>query len=240
MLEKELPSTTPNQDTSQNVEPYSPELSRSLKEIKQKLWLRMDGVTAASLRESEASYSLTLGLSIPHLREIAAQYSPQLELAKALLEHQMRELKLLGVMLFPVEALTDVSLAWILERSFSAEIRDHVAFHLLAEVASFDEMVESLLAKLSSEDLLPLLLAASSRRLVKGSPLKEATIRILLRQLLASPLSPQAIHFLYHLESLPEVKVDLVQLLKEWKESTDERKRAFAADCLLSLESESE
>lgn len=229
---------TPSQDTAQTVEPYSPELGRLLKEIKQKLWLRMDGVTAASLRESEASYSLTLGLSIPHLREIVAEYSPQLELAKALLEHQMRELKLLGVMLFPADALTEDLLAWILERSPSAEIRDHVAFHLLAEVSSFDEMVESILAKQSSEDLLPLLLAASSRRLVKGSPLKEATIRTLLRQLFASPLTPQAIHFLYHLENFPEVKTDLEQLLKGWMESSDERKQTFAEDCLFSLENE--
>lgn len=206
----------------------------TLKEIKQKVWHRMDGATAASLREKGVRYAFALGLSIPHLREIAADYPHDKGLATALLNHEMRELKLLGVMLYPTTELTKDSLLWIAEQCATTELRDHVAFHLLAESNQFDELARVLLSK-NSPEWLDLVLNASSRRMIKKAPIQEATLQNLLKRLNTVPVTSHVVHFLAHLEDNGLVYHELQTMLHEWLLGSDYTKREVAQTLLPDL-----
>ncbi len=71
------------------------------KEIKQSLRLLMNGVTVQSLREKGMDYHLNWGVNLLHLREMASQYEPSLELATLLWADNIRECKILATMLMP-------------------------------------------------------------------------------------------------------------------------------------------
>ena len=74
-------------------------VEQTLKEIKATVFSLRDGATAASMRQKGAGGALNMGLSIPQIREVATGYPPSRELSDALLHHQLRELKLLGILL---------------------------------------------------------------------------------------------------------------------------------------------
>jgi len=63
----------------------------------------MNGVVSTSMREKGATYKLNFGVSIPKIKEIAASYSQDPDLAEALWQEDVRELKILAALLQPVE-----------------------------------------------------------------------------------------------------------------------------------------
>lgn len=81
--------------------------------IKADLRAAMNGVAAKSLRESGTAYRLVYGVELPRLRSIAADYEPDRRLALALWNDNIRETRMLAVMLFPAEEFdSDVADIW--------------------------------------------------------------------------------------------------------------------------------
>jgi len=64
----------------------------------------MNGAVSASMREKGAVYKLNFGVSMPDLKKIAAGYTQDADLAEALWQEDVRELKILAAMLQPVES----------------------------------------------------------------------------------------------------------------------------------------
>ena len=74
----------------------------------------MNGVAAQAIRSSGMAYRLVYGVELPRLREIAAGYQPDRRVAQQLWDEDVRECRMLGIMLYPVgEFDADIAELWI-------------------------------------------------------------------------------------------------------------------------------
>ena len=106
-----------------------------LKEIKQSFRLLMNGVTAQSMREKGVDYHLNWGASLGHLQEMAAEYGKDYELAIELWKENIRECKIMAILIMPVEKMpVEIAELWM-EQTPSQEIAELAAFHLYQHLA---------------------------------------------------------------------------------------------------------
>lgn len=85
-----------------------------LEQIHADLRSSMNGITAKSIRESGMGYRLVYGVELPRLREIASGYTPDRRLAQALWNEDIRESKILAILLFPVDEFDrDMANLWV-------------------------------------------------------------------------------------------------------------------------------
>lgn len=85
-------------------------INETIRELKADLRSAMNGVAAQSIRESGMGYKLTFGVELPRLRTIASNYTPSTSLAQALWQENIRECKILAILLYPAEEF-DASVA---------------------------------------------------------------------------------------------------------------------------------
>ena len=101
-----------------------------LSSIKSELRLYMNGVLAQSLRERGLRYRLIFGVELPRLKEIAAHYEPDHDLAQALWKEDIRECRILAGYLQPVDSfLPEIADIW-LEQMHDTEIIDYTCMNL--------------------------------------------------------------------------------------------------------------
>ena len=74
----------------------------TLREIKKELRANMNGVASSYMRQHGADYHVNFGIELPRLREIAAHFSPDHQLARRLWHENVRESKILAAMLMPI------------------------------------------------------------------------------------------------------------------------------------------
>ena len=105
-------------------------MHETIREIKGKLRLFMNGVISQSLREKGLKYRLIFGVELPRLKEIAAGYEPNHELAQALWKEDIRECKILAAYLQPVESFyPEIADIWV-EQIHNSEMADYVCMAL--------------------------------------------------------------------------------------------------------------
>ena len=111
-----------------------PTVRDEILEIKKSLRLSMNGVVSSLQRKQGLDYKINFGVEIPRLKSIAAQYSKDRTLALALWQENIRECKMLAIMLMPSETFTaDDAHRWIAETPFT-EVADHLAMQLLCHL----------------------------------------------------------------------------------------------------------
>ncbi|MCC8153690.1 MAG: DNA alkylation repair protein, partial [Tannerellaceae bacterium] len=102
-----------------------------IKAIRGKLRRFMNGVVSESMRRQGIIYKLNFGVSLPQLKEIAGEYTPSRELAEELWKKDVRELKLLSILLYPPQELTfEKAYEWIGEIA-QPELAEQMALSLL-------------------------------------------------------------------------------------------------------------
>ena len=122
------------------------------KDIKQSLRLLMNGVTAQSLRDKGMDYHLNWGANLLHLREMASQYEPSLELATLLWTDNIRECKILATILMPVgEFSEDLAMKWISETP-TQEIAEIASKQLFSQLSYAKSLA---LRLITSADMMP-------------------------------------------------------------------------------------
>ena len=85
-----------------------------IKDIKRQFRAAMNGVASASMRQNGLQYKVNFGIELPRLREIAAEYTPDHDLAQALWKENIRESKILAGILMPVERFfPEVADIWV-------------------------------------------------------------------------------------------------------------------------------
>lgn len=105
-------------------------MQSTIREIKSKFRLFMNGVISQSLREKGLQYRLIFGIELPRIKEIAAQYEPNHELAQALWKEDIRECKILAAYLQPVESFyPEIADIWM-EQIRNTELADYVCMAL--------------------------------------------------------------------------------------------------------------
>ena len=105
-------------------------MHETIREIKGKLRLFMNGVLSQSLREKGLRYRLIFGVELPRLKELAAEYEPNHELAQALWKEDIRECKILAAYLQPTESFyPEIADIWV-EQIHNSELADYVCMAL--------------------------------------------------------------------------------------------------------------
>ena len=74
-----------------------------IRNIRTDLRLAMNGVVSSSMRDKGMDYKLNFGVDVPRIKVIAAKYEPNANLAKELWKLDVRELKILSTMLYPLD-----------------------------------------------------------------------------------------------------------------------------------------
>lgn len=75
-------------------------------DIKKELRASMNGILSARMREAGMPFKLIFGVELPRLQDIAKEFTQDKELANHLWKQNIRETKLLAIMLMPPEAFT--------------------------------------------------------------------------------------------------------------------------------------
>ncbi len=123
------------------------ETKTRVKEIKQSFRLLMNGVAAQSMREKGVDYYINWGASLPHLREMAAEYTPDHTLALELWKENVRECKILATMLMPHDTLSlDIAMLWV-EQTRTQEIAEIATMNLYQHLPYATEMALMLMSK---------------------------------------------------------------------------------------------
>lgn len=90
------------------------ELKEQLRDIKTQLRLNMNGVVSQSMREKGLNYKLNFGVELPRIKQIAAAYEKNHDLAQALWKEDIRECKILAGLLQPVDTFyPEIADIWV-------------------------------------------------------------------------------------------------------------------------------
>ena len=101
-----------------------------VREIKKSLRLAMNGIVSTLQRRQGLDYKINFGVEIPRLKGIADAHTKNKELAMTLWQDNIRECKMLAILLMPREECSNIADQWIGETKFT-EIADQLAMHLL-------------------------------------------------------------------------------------------------------------
>ena len=74
-----------------------------IKDIKKELRANMNGVASKAMRDAGMPFHVIWGIELPRLRSIAAQFPKDRRLAQELWNENVRESRLLAILLTPVE-----------------------------------------------------------------------------------------------------------------------------------------
>ena len=125
-------------------------MEEEIRNIRKQLRLAMNGIIANSMREKGMNYKLIFGVPLPEIKQIAVLHTPDADLARALWQEDVREMKILATLLFPPEAMThDEARRWVAEIPYP-EIAEQLANNLLPLLGKADALAVSLLADAKS------------------------------------------------------------------------------------------
>jgi 3-methyladenine DNA glycosylase AlkD len=112
----------------------------AIKDIRRRCRLAMNGVVSSNMRNYGLDYRINFGVSLQKIKEIAGHYLPDAALAETLWQENVRELKILATLLFPV-ADFDRNTAETWRQSIcNQEIREQVCLNLFQKLP-FAEML---------------------------------------------------------------------------------------------------
>lgn len=147
-------------------------IHETIKDIKLKFRLFMNGMVSQSMREKGMEYKLNFGIEYPRIKEIAAGYEPDHELAQALWKENIRECKILAGLLQPADTFyPEIADIWI-EGMGYPELAEYTVMNLFQRLPYASEVVFRWMAdEREMFQLCGFLLMA--RLLMKGEKLNE-------------------------------------------------------------------
>lgn len=147
-------------------------IHETIKDIKSKFRLFMNGMVSQSMREKGMEYKLNFGIEYPRIKEIAAGYEPDRELAQALWKENIRECKILAGLLQPADTFyPEIADIWI-EGMDYPELAEYTVMNLFQRLPYASEVVFRWMAdEREMFQLCGFLLMA--RLLMKGEKLNE-------------------------------------------------------------------
>lgn len=147
-------------------------IHETIKDIKSKFRLFMNGMVSQSMREKGMEYKLNFGIEYPRIKEIAVGYEPDHELAQALWKENIRECKILAGLLQPADTFyQEIADIWI-EGMDYPELAEYTVMNLFQRLPYASEVVFRWMAdEREMFQLCGFLLMA--RLLMKGEKLNE-------------------------------------------------------------------
>ncbi|MFA6812394.1 MAG: DNA alkylation repair protein [Bacteroidaceae bacterium] len=90
------------------------DIKEQLKDIKTELRLSMNGPVSQSMREGGLNYKLNFGVELPRIKDIAAKYQKNHDLAQALWKEEIRECKIMAALLQPIDTFyPEIADIWV-------------------------------------------------------------------------------------------------------------------------------
>lgn len=118
----------------------NPALDAQIKDIRLKIRLSMNGVVSDKMTQSGIIYKKNFGVSIPRIKEIAAIYQPDHDLAQRLWNLKIRETMILATLLEPVQKFTyELAAEWIKEFN-QVEIVEQATMNLFSKLGFANEL----------------------------------------------------------------------------------------------------
>lgn len=112
-----------------------------LRQIRTDLRLSMNGVVSTSMRNKGVNYRMIFGVEIPVINRIAQKYQSDAVLAERLWEEDVREMKIMATLLYPVDQFRkNKALEWISVIK-DQELREQICKNILQRLPYADELV---------------------------------------------------------------------------------------------------
>jgi len=109
-------------------------------QLRGKLRRVMNGVTSTIMRDQGIKWRYNFGASLPDLKELAVSEEKDAALAEALWKENVREMKILATMLYPVgEFSREKAMGWIDEIDHQ-EIAEQLVMNLLSKIPEAEEI----------------------------------------------------------------------------------------------------
>ena len=121
-------------------------MDQLIRNLRTDLRLAMNGVVSSSMRNKGVDYKMNFGVDVPRLKGIAAKYEANAALAEELWVQDVRELKILSTMLYPVDQFTEAKANEWANEIVSQEIREHLCRNLLQNFPYANLLVEKWIA----------------------------------------------------------------------------------------------
>ena len=112
-----------------------------IRNIRTDLRLTMNGVVSSSMRDKGVDYKMNFGVDIPRLKGIAEKYESSAALAQELWRLDVRELKILSTMLYPVDEFAMENANEWANDIPNQEIRENLCRNLLQQLPYADKLV---------------------------------------------------------------------------------------------------
>ncbi|MDE5561335.1 MAG: DNA alkylation repair protein [Bacteroidaceae bacterium] len=91
-------------------------MEETIRDIKKELRANMNGIASAQMRRAGMPHHVVWGIELPRLRDIAAEFPSDRKLGQRLWNENVRESRLLGILLTPPEDfLPEVADIWVHE-----------------------------------------------------------------------------------------------------------------------------
>ena len=117
------------------------EVHETIREIKSKFRLFMNGMVSQSMRDRGLEYKLNFGIEYPRIKELAAQYAPSHELAQALWKENIRECKIMAGLLQPADTFyKEIAEIWIEDMRYP-ELAEYTVMNLFQHLPYAPEVV---------------------------------------------------------------------------------------------------
>lgn len=105
-----------------------------IRDIKKELRANMNGIASQYMRENGANYHVNFGIELPRLRNIAAEFEPNHEVAQQLWHENVRESKILATILMPTERFyEELADIWV-DQIDNAEIAQLASMNLFSRL----------------------------------------------------------------------------------------------------------
>ncbi len=208
---------SPTQEEEMRTSQPSPQTLAIAKELRTSLRTAMDGVVSSSMRSKGLHYGINFGLTLEHVERKASALPRSRSLALYLMGRDVRELKLIAQMIWPVEELTFAEATYLGSTSFAnPELRDCLCKYLLDRTPHAPLWA---LAWLSGEDtyrdLRPIAYTTLARHFTRGYRLPYEALQERLYALALESLSLES-------ERLMPEQTSALLCLKRWLRSTPE------------------
>ncbi len=129
---------------SEQAKPSAHDVARS---IRQRFRTRMNGVVSENMRNKGMDYRVNWGISLRHLMEMASEYEKDLHVALELWNDNVRESKIMALLLMPAEEFTtDLAELWI-ESLLTQEMSEMAAMLLFKDLPYAPELAFRLIAQ---------------------------------------------------------------------------------------------
>lgn len=118
----------------------TPILEAQIAEIRRKIMLSMNGIVSEKMTQSGIVYKKNYGVDIPRLKEIAASYSKNSDLAQRLWLTKIRETMIIASLLYPKDKFTKQSANEWVSEFHHVELVEQVSMNLFQKLPFANEL----------------------------------------------------------------------------------------------------